>query len=626
MHKRHRLNYLYFGALFILLALLHVFHVHLVEKGTDLNRVFYMIYAVGECLFEVGALVLIGAWVAEKFPAFAKGLFIVGTFILFLIHLIDFPLMRIMDMSIWYGFSIVFAERFDNFLEMLKASNIKLVTWLLMGVGVAVMAFIGIFLFRLADRFSARRPFYFSYAAATLFAFSVISTLTLFDYQISDIAAAKVDGHFLKALPWKTTLFVKGHPKWNLKTSLPEKPTEAWYQEKLLTLEVSSMHKPNIYLFVAESIRDDFVTPETAPTLSRFRKEELSFSSAISGANATHSSWFSLFHGVYPFAWEERQPQKWSKGSLPLQIFKKAGYKIHVLSASRLIFYQMDKILFGNNQELADDFQIVAEEDEQESHVYDATCVDRLIEKMQTSEEGNLFIVFLEGTHFDYSWPSHLKLTSRPIAKAIDYLRITYSKEDLEGIKNRYRHAIYHVDRQFNRFLTALQSHPKKEEAVVVFTSDHGEEFFEDERIFHASNLNRAQTHVPLYYRLPSRKTAVTLTSHLDIFPTLLDHVFGAVPAWFDGESILRPRQKPFVISTRFNASRAPYEFLITTHDELLLSRFDQRNDIRHSKALEIVSRKDSQENPIESPLEELQSRYQSIIETFLSNQKEHQE
>lgn len=614
MQRRHPLNYFYFGALFVLLALLHIFHVLLVEQGTDVNRTFYMIYAVGQCLFEVGALVLIGAWVAEKFLAFAKGIFVVGTFVLFLIHLIDFPLMRIMDMSIWYSFSIVFAESFDNFIEMLKASNVQLMTWLMMGVGACIMTFIGIFLFKVADRFSAKRPVHFSYGAAALFTFAVIGILAVFDYKTSYIAAAKEDGKFLKTLPWKTTLFTTAYPKMHLQGSFPVRPDEGWYQEKLGALELKPIRKPNIYLFVAESIREDFIVPETAPTLSKFRKEEISFPCAVSGANATHDSWFSLFHGVYTFLWGDRQPKQWSTGSLPLQLFKKAGYKIDVLSASRLNFYQMDQIIFGKNHALADDFKVFADEEMLENHVYDAKCFDRLIDKMQTAEEGHLFIVFLEGTHFDYSWPESLKLPARPIAKAIDYIRVTYSKEDLEGIKNRYRHAIYHIDHQFNRFLTALKSHPRQEEAVVVFTSDHGEEFFEEGRIFHASNLNRAQTRVPLYYRLPSKKAHTALTSHLDIFPTLLDHVIGEVPPWFDGESILQPRQKPFAITARFNASRTPYEFLITTENELLLARFDNRNNIRHSKALEIISCKDSQENRIDSSIDD---RYQTIIQTL---------
>jgi glucan phosphoethanolaminetransferase (alkaline phosphatase superfamily) len=626
MQRRHRLNYFYFGTLFVLLALLHIFHVLLVEQGSDANRAFYIIYAVGQCLFEVGALVLIGAWVAEKFPRYAKGLFIVGTLVLFLIHLIDFPLMRIMDMSIWYSMSFIYAESFDNFIEMLKASHIQLMTWMMMAVGLLVLALIGIFLFRVADRFSAKRPIYFSYGTAALFALAVIAALSFFDYRTSPIAAACEDGKFLKTLPWKTTLFPTAYPKLNLQASFPKKPDEGWYQSELGTIDIQTARRPNIYLFVAESIREDFITPETAPTLTQFRANEISFSCAVSGANATNKSWFSLFHSVYTFFWGDRQPKSWSKGSLPLQLFKKAGYKIHLLSASRLNFYQMNTIIFGKNQALADNYKIFADEKVLENHEYDAQCIDSLINTMQTAEEGHLFVIFFEGTHFDYSWPSSLQLPARPIAKAIDYLRITYSKEDLEGIKNRYRHAIYHIDEQFNRFLTALKSHPRQEEAVIVFTSDHGEEFFEEGRIFHASNLNCAQTRVPLYYRLPSKKALTTLTSHLDIFPTLLDHVLGEVPPWFDGESILRERQKPFTITARFNASRTPYEFLITTENELLLARFDNRTDIRNSRALEIISRKDQKETKLDSSLKEIQSRYRPILESLLSSQTEYPE
>jgi hypothetical protein len=94
--------------------------------------------------------------------------------------------------------------------------------------------------------------------------------------------------------------------------------------------------------------------------------------------------------------------------------------------------------------------------------------------------------------------------------------------------------------------------------------------------------------------------------------------VIGKVEPWFDGESILRPKQKPFAITARYNASRTPYEYLITTEDELLITRFEKRNDIRSSKALEIVSRKDNQGKPLETTLDQLQQRYQSIIHTFL--------
>ncbi len=619
MQRRHRLNYFYFGTLFVLLALLHIFHVTLIEKGTILNRLFYITYSIGECLFEIGALILLGAWVSEKLPAFAKVLFIVGTFLLFLIHLIDFPLIRIMDISIWYGFSIIFAESFDNFIEMLKASHIELTTWLLLWGGICLTAFMGLFLFFLTDKFSARKPFYFSYSSAFLFTFSVMGGLSFFDYQVSTLAAAPADGHFLKTLPWKTTLLPSSYPKCTLPKPLIRKPPEEWYQKNLQNFTTPALKKPNIYLFVAESIREDFITPEVAPTLSQFKKDHISFPCTASAANATHLSWFSIFHSVYPFSWGDRQPQKWSLGSLPLHLLKKAGYQIHVLSASRLVFYKMDQILFGKGRALVDDFQVFSEQNVDESHIYDAKCMDTLLKKMEKALEGHLFIIFFEGTHFDYSWPSDLVLPSRPFTKAIDYIKITYSKEGLEGIKNRYRHAIHHIDYQFHRFLNTLRSHPKQKEAVVVFTSDHGEEFFEEGRIFHASNLNRAQTSVPLYYRLPSKPFSSPVTSHLDIFPTLIDHVFGEIPSqWFDGESILRPRKKPFAISTRFNASRTPYEFLITTDKETIISRFDKRNDIYESKALEIVSRKDAFDRPLETS--SFQDNFRALLESFILN------
>ena len=466
MNRRHCLNYIYFTLWFVLVALVHILHVSLIEEGTALNRVFYMIYAVGQCLVEVGVLALIGAWMGERV------LFVIGTFLLLLVHLVDFPLMRIMDMSIWYSFSIVFAESFDNFVELLRASNVQLTSWLLMGAGVVALALIGLFLFRFTRRLSSKKPLYFSYGAASIFTLSALATLTFFDVQIGRIAGAKNDAPFLKALPWKTTFLTERYPKWNLPKPLSCKPDQQWYKEKLDGMKPVAVKKPNIYLFIAESIREDFITEETAPTLVEFRSKELSFPRAVSGANATPYSWFSIFHSNYPFLWTDRKPKTWSLGSLPLQLLKKAGYQIHVLSASRLNFYQMDEILFGKNQSLADEFKIFADE-EHENYVFDVRCIDHLLEQMSIAEEGHLFIVFLEGTHFDYSWPPDLKLPLRPFSKAIDHIQLTFSFGVLVGFLNRYRHAIYHIDQQFNRFLTALSSHPRQDEAVVIFSCDH---------------------------------------------------------------------------------------------------------------------------------------------------------
>lgn len=623
--QRHLLNYCYFGTLFALLTAVHVSHVWLIDEGSFSNRWFYAAYAVGQILFEVGALVLLTTWVSEKAPRFFKPIVISGSFVLFLLHLIDFPLMRIMDMSIWYSFSVVFAGSLDNFIQLLKASNIHLITWFWLGIGIAVLIVFGLLFFYMGKRLSEKKALHFSYQGASRFLVGTLGLLVLFDYHASPFAAPMNDSAFLKALPWKTTFFTQAYPQWNLQGPAPKLPPEAWYQEQLNHLSVSASHKPNIYLFVVESLREDFITSENAPALTQFREQNLSFPYAVSASNGTAVSWFSIFHSISPFEWSSRNSHQWSLGSLPLQIFKKAGYKIHLLSASQLLFYQMDEIIFGKHHSLADDYQVFPDQGEFQNYTYDAQCIDRLIEKMHDSSEGNLFITFLEGTHFDYSWPPDLQLPKTPPAETIDYLQVSYSRESLEGIKNRYRHAIYHIDQQFERFLTALKTHPHGEEAVVVFTSDHGEEFFEEGRLFHASNLNRFQTHVPIYYRLgtsPIKKPLSPLTSHLDIFPTLIDYVVGPTPTaeWFHGESILTPRQKNFVLSARFNASQNPYEFLITIEGERLIVRFGNQNDTHQSNYLELISRKNRQDHLLSTDINEVRPHYESIFKQLFSH------
>ena len=64
-------------------------------------------------------------------------------------------------------------------------------------------------------------------------------------------------------------------------------------------------HKPDIYLFVIESLREDYITVENSPHLNQFKEKNVSFDLTLSNANATHNSWFSLFHSKFPFYWEK---------------------------------------------------------------------------------------------------------------------------------------------------------------------------------------------------------------------------------------------------------------------------------------------------------------------------------
>ncbi len=616
MKERQSVNYIYFGILFLILSVLHIYHVFLIESATGLYRFFYTIYSLGQCAIEVGILIVVGHFLGGRFPKIFKTIFVISTFLLLLVHLIDFPLVRIMGMTIWYVLDWIRAESFENFVEMLLATHVSITSWMLAGLAVLLIPLFGIMLFRLTDKLSRRRPIFFSHSVVGMSLFSVILFLSMFDFKTNAIASPDDDAHFLKALPWKTTFFSSSHPQ--LKVGLlPLEPTEKNYLSQLRGLDLKAAKKPNIFLFVAESLREDFLTPSVAPALSKFKEENISFEHSIAAANGTHLSWFSIFHSVYPFYWEKRKPKEWQSGSLPLQILKKAGYQVHVYSASRLKYYQMDERLFGKGLSLADSLEIFGEGEERENHENDAECMATLTQDIASNPEGNVFLVFLESTHFGYSWPHQETLHPAPLT--MDYLNLTYSNGQIEGIRNRYRNAIHFIDGLFGEFVQKLKSIPGGNESVVVFTGDHGEEFFEQGRIFHASNLSTMQTHVPLYFRLGTAQPRLQrqIASHLDIFPTILDHVLGHpyFESWFDGESVLRPSKKNFAVSTRYNASRSPFEFLIHTGNDQLIARFEDPYHIFKSQTLEIISRRDVNDQPLDFELKQIQNDFKTPLE-----------
>jgi len=596
------LNYIYFTLLFISLSWLHIYHISLIEGGGAIHRAFYIIYAIGQCILEVGVLALIGRILIDRFPRVVNIVFIVMTFVLFLMHILDFPLVSIMNMSIWYVLDFVADESFENFIEMLYASNISLKTWIMGGLVGLLFPVLGLIFFRLTHSIARRRPFKFTYPAATLSLLAVVLFLSLFDFKTGKLAAPENQSRYVQALPWKTTLFSASLPLLPLKDegrALRPILSEEAALAKLSGESKQPLRRPNIHIFIIESLREDVICKEVAPAMANFRKENISFENAYAASDCTNSSWFSIFHARYPFYWGQMRPEHWKSGSLPLKILKKAGYKIHVYSSARFGYYQMDQVLFGTKKDLVDELHVFPQGEGVEAWQTDTQCFEKLRSDMQEWDEGgHVSLVFCDATHFDYSWPKSSALET--VVPQINYLKVACHQSDVEGIKNRYRNAVHYVDMLFGGFIGDLYATDEGKQSVVVLTGDHAEEFFEQGHIFHLSNLNEVQTRVPIYFRFGMNNQffsppEIGLVSHLDIFPTLLDYVYGSdhFTSYFDGESIFRERKKNYVVSTKYNASRSPYEFFIHNGKSKLLLRFLNQKEIEQSPALQIVGQSD---------------------------------
>lgn len=623
---RNSINYLFFGLYFVISAAIHIFHVFLIEPGISFSTYFFVTYAFAQCALETLVLILFAGFINAHLPRLMN-VYVVIVFFLFLSHLLDFPLVRLMDMSFWYALHFISQESYENFIELLLASNVSIFIWALAGLSGACILLSGIFFYRMAEKWTKQRPFSISFPMV----WAVIFTGSLFmfswDYGLKGHLSTLHFDRFEKTLPWKSTFFPPRTDQFFLKNPLAEAEGEEELMRKLDSRVFSLNHKPDIYLFIVESLREDFITHENSPHLKEFKEKHIWFETALSNANATHLSWFSLFYSKFPFYWGKVDPDVWKGGSIPLRLLKKMGYKIHVSSSARLTYYQMNRLIFGEGEHLADAIFFPDEEECDEPYLRDLSVIDNLVMQMNKGGSGRLFIVFLDATHLDYSWPKEMTRFT-PIEEKINYLKAAVSKGGLDGIINRYRNALYFIDSQFARFMDALQNTPHGKEAVVVITGDHGEEFYEHGNLFHASSLSHPQTNPPLYYKFGEtdalkQKIQCKMTCHMDIFPTLFHYLIGEdlMGEVLQGQSIFKTDRWPYTVIARFNASRTPYEYCIHNGTDKLIAEFSNDRDIFNSRNLRILSTKNCRDENLVKDISAIHEEFGPAIERIFYQQ-----
>jgi arylsulfatase A-like enzyme len=114
---------------------------------------------------------------------------------------------------------------------------------------------------------------------------------------------------------------------------------------------------------------------------------------------------------------------------------------------------------------------------------------------------------------------------------------------DLQHLKDLYDDEIAYFDGELARLLKVLDQDGWLDDSIVVFASDHGEEFLEHGHIKHCRTVYDNSIRVPLVFHLPGGEARALEhpVQNLDIVPTLLDYL--GVPATdltLEGES-LRP-------------------------------------------------------------------------------------
>lgn len=110
----------------------------------------------------------------------------------------------------------------------------------------------------------------------------------------------------------------------------------------------------------------------------------------------------------------------------------------------------------------------------------------------------------------------------------------------VDAYKTQYDASIRTVDVALGKFFASLKEQSWFDNAVIIFTADHGESF-ERGYFYHGEALYENSTWVPLIIRFPRQRDGervVGLTQTLDIAPTILKVLNIPIPAWMEGQAL----------------------------------------------------------------------------------------
>ena len=296
-----------------------------------------------------------------------------------------------------------------------------------------------------------------------------------------------------------------------------------------------------------DSLRADFVSAyghprPTTPNLDRLAAEGVLFERAVAQYNWTRPSYASILTSRYA-----------DGHSLPVRIEPNLAETLQHHGYRTVAFVQNPQLdaRFGFSEGFEEYNQIYSPATPQGLNRY---VLPRLRELLRRETPFLLFVQYLD-PHWPYpdgevdcgSVPSGLRvydlmrrktspssLAAADVESALKHLRCGYEVE------------LAAADRALGEILAAVREGDALDRVLIVFNSDHGEEFFDHGRFGHQhANLYPELTFVPLVIRFPDANfkqpgRVSAIVRNLDLLPTILDVIGIATPADVEGRSLVR--------------------------------------------------------------------------------------
>ncbi|SFV66670.1 Predicted hydrolase [hydrothermal vent metagenome] len=300
-------------------------------------------------------------------------------------------------------------------------------------------------------------------------------------------------------------------------------------QKGLLNYPLSNLrlkehpNKINIFIFASDAVKGSIISHQVTPNIEKFKKDSINFENHYSGGNATRFGIFSLMYGLNSTYWFSFLDA--NRGSILFDVLCQLGYDISIISSTNTNWPEFRRTCYVNIQDSIKDHHKGEpwEKDEQSKNEF--------LAKVDSYDKRRPIFSFLffDAPH-GYSSPKEFN-PFHASDKDINYLTVDKDGRDIKSIFAQYKNAVAYNDKLFGEMIAKLKEKGLYNNSLIIYTSDHGQEFYEYGSFGHNSSFSKGQTVTPMIIKLPDNlkdkielpsKFPNILTSHSDIAPTLL--------------------------------------------------------------------------------------------------------
>ncbi len=316
---------------------------------------------------------------------------------------------------------------------------------------------------------------------------------------------------------------------------------------------------PNIVVYLVDTLRADHLATygyprPTSPKLDALSAESVVFEHAVAQSGWTRTSVASILTGLQPRAHSvlDRDDALSADAVTLPAILGDRGYQTHAVITNGNVAPQLG---FDNG---FDSFVYAGEQVGSETiHQLSDRVNEAFFAWLDERQTDRPFFAYLHTSdpHTPYTPrdPYRARFLRDPrlarlsdpdlIPDAFERFPDLSVADAVGGLSDLYDAEIAYNDEQFGRLLDRLRATDNYDSTLILFVSDHGEEFFEHGAFEHGRTLLSEIIFVPLVIKFPHGWAAGTRVDtpvqHVDILPTILDLIDAPPVRDASGDSLL---------------------------------------------------------------------------------------